>query len=196
MSTPATTPFIDFSAIKKRVPIYDVLRLLDIVPTALNKEKQEYRMPCSACATGSDRALVVSETDQKFWCHAKDISPKPSGDVIALVAHLRKISMYQSAKFLDDAFPAESDSRSKETKPSGNRGFDPEDFAAKLDKSDEALAQFGLAPSVRDEISWIGVIQKGHHKRKLAIPFRGEFGEFCFFAFSHEALYVPKKWRV
>jgi len=193
MSTSVATPFIDFASIKKQVTFRQALALLDLASSSFNEDKQEHRLPCPRCNAGGDRAIVISEEKQSFACYAEDVQPRPSGDVIAFVAHIKNISMYQAAKLLNEAF---SDGGSTEPKAKANKGFDAEKFASELDTSDEALAKFGLAPSVQDEVPWIGVIQKGHHKGKLAIPLRGGFGEFQFFAFSAEALYVPKQWRV
>jgi len=190
---------LDFKAIKVRVSFQDALSFLGVDSPSFNEEKQEYRLPCPACNAGSDRAVSISIEKQSFICHAKNVEKKPSGDVIALVAHFKDIGMYQSAKLLDENFLERvshgAGSGTEPTVKKESKGFDPEQYAQSLDNSAEALKPFGLSPELVENIGWMGVCKKGINAGKLVFPLRGEFGEFIDFIGVDSAT-VPKKWRV
>ena len=73
-------PFIDFAALKDRVPIEDAIRKLDL---DLKERNGQWRGPCPACKSGGERALVITPAKQAFYC----FGAKTGGDVIALAAH-------------------------------------------------------------------------------------------------------------
>jgi len=64
-----------------------------------------------------------------------------------------------------------------------------------LDRSEEALRPFSIAPELCEKVGWMGVSNKGINRGKLVFPLRGEFGEFIDFI-GVENVALPKKWRV
>src|SRR6202161_3463406 len=73
----------DFAAIKAAVSFGQVVSMLNLNGKQHN---HQWRGPCSACNSGGERALVITE-GKGFYCFAS----KKGGDQIALVAHIRDI---------------------------------------------------------------------------------------------------------
>ena len=184
-------PSLDFKAIKSRVSMLDALTFL-LGDFKKPDDVDDMRLPCPACSFSNNRALAISFKEDSFCCHANDVEKKPSGDVIALVAHWKGISMYKSATILNDAFPEKQSSVRDAPKSNGN--FDPFNYAENLDSSKEALEPFGVSSDLAENIGWMGVSKKGINKGKLVFPLRGEFGEFVAFV-GVDAVKLPKEWR-
>ncbi len=83
-------PFVDFAELKEKVPIEDVLPMLGIAGAG---NSAQWRGPCPACESGGDRALVVTPAKKAYYCFAT----RKGGDVIALVAHVKGMSMKDAA---------------------------------------------------------------------------------------------------
>ncbi len=85
--------YVDFAALKERVPIADAVRFLGL---KLRQRHDQLRGPCPACNSGGDRALVITPAKQAFYC----FGGRTGGDIIALVAHVRGTDMKDAAAFL------------------------------------------------------------------------------------------------
>ena len=175
-------PFIDFALLKDSVSLEDGIRMLNL---QMEQNNNQYRGECPVCEGGDQRTLVI--TPAKGWFCNK---AKTGGDVISLVAHVKQISVKESAQYLAGSLePRES----KPEEPS--KQFDPEKYAQGLDCSEEALQPFGVTPELCEKVGWMGISSKGINKGKLVFPLRGEFGEFIDFI-GVENVAVPKKWRL
>ena len=85
---------VDFKVLRERVPIDRVLEMLGIT---LKKAGAQTRGPCPVCAHKSDRCFVVTPALNRFWCFG---TCQSGGDVIELVAQLKKLSHKEAAQFL------------------------------------------------------------------------------------------------
>jgi CHC2 zinc finger len=95
---PQTKPkFIDFQELKQHIKIEDAMLLLGL---KVSQFSDQMRGPCPACKSGGDRALVITASKSVFYCFAAG----EGGDVIALVAHIKGISMKEAAAFLAESF--------------------------------------------------------------------------------------------
>lgn len=95
---------IDFSELKQRVTLDEVIGFLGLSMTrAATKEygdPPQWRGACPACQSRGNRSLVVTE-GKGYYCFEQ----RKGGDAIALVAHIRKLTMRQAAEELHRAFP-------------------------------------------------------------------------------------------
>ena len=82
----------DFAAIKAAVSFGQVVSMLNL---NVKQHNNQWRGPCSACNSGGERALVITE-GKGFYCFAS----KKGGDQIALVAHIRDIPVKDAAEQL------------------------------------------------------------------------------------------------
>ena len=142
-------PFVDFAELKTRVSIEQAVQMLGI---NLVPHGSQYRGGCPVCKTGGDRALIVTPAKGLFYCFAK----KTGGDVIALTAHIRGISVKDAADELNRAFGTVQNStgtvsKSRATAPQAQEAkkqpaFDPEAYAARLDALHASLAPWAYRP--------------------------------------------------
>lgn len=84
---------VDFAALKERVRIEEVLPGLGL---SMKQTGAQWRGPCPACQSGGPRALVVTPAKSAFYC----FGGRTGGDVIALAAHVRGLSMKAAAEDL------------------------------------------------------------------------------------------------
>lgn len=83
---------VSFNDVKEKVSFPDAITLLSLT---LTERDGIYRGKCPACNAGSDRALVITP-GKGFYC----FQAKQGGDVIALAAHIRGVSVKEAAEFL------------------------------------------------------------------------------------------------
>ena len=86
--------FINFAELKEAMDITQVIPMLDL---QLEESGKQLRGACSAC--GSNTALVITPSKQVFYCQ----SAKKGGDLINLVAHIRKCGVKEAAQFIIDS---------------------------------------------------------------------------------------------
>ena len=177
-------PFIDFAELKKSATME---RTLEFLRLQTKQEGSQLRAPCPACAHGGDRAIVITPSKQMFYCFAK----KTGGDAIALVAHIRGISVKDAADELNRAFGTVQNStgtvsKSRATAPQAQEArkqpaFDPEAYAARLDASHASLAPLGISSeTLRD---WkAGYSNSGTNRGRLAIALHDRDGNVLGFA--------------
>ena len=158
--------FIDFADLKTRISIESVIPILDL---SLKQQSNQYRGPCPACDSESDRTLVITPSKEAFYC----FSAKDGGDVIALVAHILGKSMKEAAAYISDQtnnndlaeLPPESMSE-----PSGLR---PLDY---LVTDHENVINLGLDAETCHYFG-AGYAPKGIMRGRLAIPVHDAVGE-------------------
>jgi DNA primase len=177
-------PFVDFAELKTRVSIEGAVQMLGLT---LSLHGSQYRGACPACETGGDRALVVTPAKGLFYCFAK----KTGGDVIALTAHIRGISVKEAADQLDRALGTVQNStgtvsKLRATAPQAQEArkqpaFDPEAYAARLDASHASLAPLGLSAETLK--AWkAGYSNSGTNRGRLAIALHNRDGNILGFA--------------
>jgi DNA primase len=177
-------PFVDFAELKTRVSIEQAMPMLGL---NLAPHGGQYRGPCAACKTGGDRALIVTPAKGLFYCFAK----RTGGDVIALTAHIRGISVKEAADHLERALGTVQNSTStvsknRATVPQAQEArkqpaFDPEAYAARLDASHASLAPLGISPDTLKD--WkAGYSNSGTNRGRLAIALYDRNGNILGFA--------------
>ena len=93
-----TNSHMDFKALRQRIPIEQVCRLLGI---KLKKTGAQLRGACPICGHASERCFVVTPALNRFWCFGHCHS---GGDGIELVARVRQLSHKAAARLLVDHF--------------------------------------------------------------------------------------------
>ena len=172
MSHTSPSPkFIDFQHLKQTIKIDSVFALLGL---QLKQSGEQWRGACPACKSGGDRTLVVTPSKAAFYCFAA----KQGGDVIALVAHIKGISMKEAAAFLaEGSEPQAKAPASKSTLPvtvpeKEKAGFNPLTYL-----QPEHLAVQGLGVSA-ETASYFGAgfAPRGILRGRLAIPIHDRHG--------------------
>ena len=170
--------FIDFAALKARVPIESVIPLLNL---ELQPSGEALRGRCVRCG-GDERAFVMTPAKQAFYC----FTSRKGGDVIALIAHVNKLSMKEAAQFLVETLAPDlgnstvpTDGNSTSYGNSTSTGFGnstvPEQAGVPFEplsylKTDhEALSNLGLSPATCEYFG-AGYAPKGILRGRLAIP--------------------------
>ncbi len=181
MSTTSTYR-IDFDAVKRAVPMSDVITYLSI-PGLKQKSSRQWKGTCPFCK-GAD-CFVVSQDGGRDKTGAFNCFKCPvGGDQIELVSMMRgnprkdSHGVFAAAKELHERFvgggaEAERVSNASNTSPQPQRekrqGFDPEAYAKTLDPTHEALAAFGIDPETYRE--WkSGYAGSGVNRGRLALP--------------------------
>lgn len=178
------SPFVDFAELKEKVPIQDVLPILGIAGAG---NSAQWRGPCPACESGGDRALVVTPAKKAYYCFAT----RKGGDVIALVAHVKGISMKDAALAIAEycgTVPVQDSGNSNSTRNSassdtGNSTSPPERQETKkleplnyLNPSHSSLEALGLSEDTCNTFG-AGYAPKGILRGRLAIPIHDAAGE-------------------
>lgn len=164
--------FVDFAELKTRISIESVIQMLGL---KLRQTGSQLRGPCPICKVGGDLALVVTPARDLFYCFAA----KAGGDQIALVAHIKNISVKEAAGQISDHFQARNGgtgtvqvhSTSAPTVPpaqSTKTGFDPDAYASRLDPAQPALAPLGISPDTF-KVFQSGYASTGLNRGRLAL---------------------------
>lgn len=182
---------IDFNFVKEVASIEEVA--ITYLNLKAEKSNGQYRCACPGCAEDNPRAMVITPSKGLFYC----FNSQKGGDVIALVAHVKDLSMKEAAQYiLDFQGGYEQQSSIEEAKKETatvSKGFDPAKYAEDLDA--ESVSEVGVSPELCKEVGWMGIAPKGINKGKLTIPLRAEDGSFIDFI-GVEGVSVPKRWRV
>jgi len=174
-------PFIDFAALKDRVPIEDAIPKLELV---LKERNGQWRGPCPVCKSGGDRALVITPAKQAFYC----FGAKTGGDVIALAAHIRDCGMKEAADYLagNSTVPSRNSTSSR-----NSSGTVPEERTKEAVRSLQPLTYLQPAhPAVQAlgleeytcQAFGAGYAAKGIMRGRLAIPihdWEGDLLAYC-----------------
>ena len=196
-------PFVDFAALKAALAIEEVARHMGLT---IRPEGAQFRSACPACNQGGDRAIVLTPSKGLFYCFAA----KEGGDCIKLAAHLLGVKQHDAALYLADQIgtepvpvqlpdrdstvrkvhatvptePGEPSTPARTAAPSpqkkGEREFDPQAYAAKLDYEHESVQALGLSKEEARELC-IGHSSTGFHKNSLVFALRWPSGEIAAF---------------
>ena len=173
-ANPTRSKFIDFQQLKQEIKIEDAMPLLGL---QVSQFSDQMRMPCPACKSGGDRALVITKSKGAFYCFAKG----EGGDVIGLIAHLKGISMKDAANVLAESFnkkPEPQPTAPVETVPSNSSpkkekaGLNPLTYLLHEHLSVQAL---GVSPETALAFG-AGYAPKGIMRGRLAIPIHDAAG--------------------
>jgi hypothetical protein len=159
--------YVDFAALKERVPIADAVGRLGL---SLFQRHDQLRGPCPACKSGGDRALVVTPAKQAFYC----FGGRTGGDVIALVAHIRGTDMKEAADYLQSQTGAPDDRREDKVSPEERVRGDNQDARVLkpltyLERDHERIRALGLDADTCTEFG-AGYAPKGILRGRVAIP--------------------------
>ena len=198
--TKLKSKFIDFQALKQDIKFEDAMPMLGL---QVSQFSDQMRMPCPACKTGGDRALVVTASKSVFYCFAAG----EGGDVIALVAHVKGISMKEAAAFLTEQFaktdePPPTSPQPVETVPSHSSpkkteaGLNPLTY---LQPEHPLVQALGISPETCRHFG-AGYAPKGIMRGRLAIPIHdvdGTLVAYCGQALKGESpeLIFPKEFQ-
>lgn len=147
--------FVDYAQLKQAVTIEQTAQWLGL---ELKKYGEQLRGPCPLHG-GGDRALVVTPAKQAFYCFCKECMK--GGDLIELVAKMRKISTRDAALAIHTAFIGP-----KSAPEHRNGPMQPLDY---LETEHEVLAAFGLERQTVEHFG-AGYASKGLMRGTLAIP--------------------------
>lgn len=161
--------FVDFAALKERVAIDDVLSDLGL---QMKHHAGQWRGPCPACKSGGNRALVITPGKSAFYC----FGGRTGGDVIALVAHIRDLSMKDAGMELarmtgkgsedDSPRSGKVDTVPEERSKGDVRSLQPLSY---LQPDHELVGKLGLSPETCEHFG-AGYAPKGIMRGRLAIP--------------------------
>ena len=166
--------FIDFQQLKQEIKIEDAMPLLGL---QVSQFSDQMRMPCPACKSGGDRALVITKSKSAFYCFAQG----EGGDVIGLIAHIKGIGMKDAANVLAESFNKKPEPRptaSVETVPSNSSpkkekaGLNPLTYLQSEHPSVQAL---GISSETALAFG-AGYAPKGIMRGRLAIPIHDASG--------------------
>ncbi|WP_133122930.1 CHC2 zinc finger domain-containing protein [Zhengella mangrovi] len=170
-------PFVDFAALKQRVRIEGVLPDLGL---EMKQSGGQWRGPCPACRSGGPRALVVTPAKSAFYC----FGGRTGGDVIALVSHIRGLSMKAAAEDLSRRTGEGSGSQDENGGNAGGltvprertkeavRSLQPLTY---LEVEHEAVQALGLSPQTCTDFG-AGYAPKGIMRGRLTIPVHDRSG--------------------
>lgn len=179
-------PFIDFEEVKNAVSFEATLSHLSL---DLKKSGNQWRGPCPACASGGDRALVVTE-GKGFFCFAL----KKGGDQISLVAHVLGISVKDAAAELAERagmVPSRKGTVPSRTVPgsegAGGSKLSPLSY---LEPEHDAVLALGFDPEVAKALG-IGYAPRGVCRGSIAVPIRDEKGNLLGYLGVQDITYLP-----
>ena len=104
--------FLDFKAIKGRVPIADILSRYRVSLVRVNQTSVKGTCPLPTHSSGSKNTFYVNEAKSVWYCHSdscKNNGRQAGGNIIDFVALMEQCSVYAAAKRIDELFPAGSD---------------------------------------------------------------------------------------
>jgi DNA primase len=167
--------FVDFVALKASVSFADAVTKLGL---QLKQSGNQWRGACSACNSGGDRALVVTE-GKGFYC----FSSKKGGDQIALVSHVLGLPVKAAAEWLGGTVPPRNSTSppqpgrvqvptgtvpESEGGQQGNRTLQPLSY---LQAEHEGTQALGVEKETL-ELFQAGYAPRGILRGRLAIPLR------------------------
>lgn len=166
--------FIDFQQLKQEINIEDAMPLLGL---QVSQFSNQMRMPCPACKSGGDRALVITKSKGAFYCFAKG----EGGDVIGLIAHVKGMSMKDAANVLAESFNKKLEPQPAapvETVPSNSSpkkekaGLNPLTY---LQPEHPSVQSLGISPETALAFG-VGYASKGTMRGRVLFPIRDCMG--------------------
>lgn len=114
-------PFLDFKAIKARVPFAGVLAHYRVELKRVNNATLKGSCPLPSHGSKSADTFYVNEAKAVWYCHSdscKKNGHRAGGNVIDFVSAMENIAAYESAKRLDVWFPATGNPAQEPATPS------------------------------------------------------------------------------
>jgi hypothetical protein len=177
-------PYVDFAALKQRLTIE---KTADLLGLTLKQSGQTFRGPCPACASGGERALVITPSKQVWYCWAAHVG----GDLIALTAHIRKSEAKEAAAWLDRDHPSKKEQSPGQVSPNGDSsGLKP----LELEHDHAAVVALGFEPEDAKALG-IGYCARGIMRGLVAIPIRLPSGELAGYVGVEEIAKLPPRWH-
>jgi len=178
-------PYIDFAALKQQYPIDQVSCLVGL---SLKPSGEQLRGKCPACDSDNERTLVVTPSNNIFYCH----DAKEGGDQIALVSHIRGVGMKQAAEFIvggtnNDSSPEEDTGTRTSTSLSSP-------FPLEYLVYDHELVQSIGFPALTAETLGIGYAPKGIMRGKVAVPIYSDGNIVGYIGITEAKL--PPRWQL
>ena len=177
-------PYIDFNEVKAQFSIETAVQKLGL---KVAKSAAQLRGACPVCKQGGDRALAITPARNLFYCFAA----QAGGDQLALVAHIREVSMKEAAEWLTGTVQngtSTSTSTSTVSKKDASGGFAPLDY---LQPDHDAVAVVGFDVDTAKALG-IGYAPKGILRGLVAIPVRLEDGTLAGYIGITEAKLPPR----
>lgn len=161
--------FLDFAALKQEVQIEDAIDQLHL---EMKEGNNQFRGKCPACKGSGPRSLVITPAKQAFYCFAERLG----GDVIALAAHVRGLSMKDAATFLvEEGSPSSTGSSTvpKERIKEDARSLQPLSY---LEPGHKKLGGIGLTEDTCNAFG-SGYAPKGILRGRYAFPVHNTDGQ-------------------
>ena len=174
--------FHDFSEIKASHPIGEVAERLGIQMT---KTGNTWRAKCPTCESSGDRNMAITPEKGVYYCWTEG----KGGDVIALVAHVKGLSVKEAAEYLAGP-PAGQTAKEKTTKAEPSEGFKALDY---LQHDHEAVVALGFEPDDAKRIG-IGFAPRGMMKGLVTVPIRLADGRLVGYLGVSECK-IPTSWK-
>lgn len=170
--------FVDFAELKARTTMADAVAKLGLT---IAQKGNQWRGACSNCKTGGDRALVITE-GKGFYC----FSAKKGGDQIALIAHVRGVSVKEAAQLLAGTVPVPPKAGTVPvtgTVPESEGGKETQKLQPLpyLLAEHESVQALGVSKATAEHFG-AGYAPRGIMRGRLAIPLfspKGELLAYC-----------------
>lgn len=171
----------DFEAVKREISIEMAAHMLGL--DLKQSGTGQFRSSCPACPNAGNRALVVTPA-KGFYCWGV----KKGGDQIALVAHVRQVSMKDAASFLAGTrtVPESEGAKDNGARTQHAQSFQP---LAYLEADNEAVVAIGFSAEFAKKHG-IGYAGKGVMRGSVAIPMRDENGILLGYIATQELTYI------
>lgn len=186
---------LDFNALKSQVTI---LQVVDMLGLRLSGKTTEHGLqmvgPCPISQLPNATAFKVTPERNAFICFCAECrkQPKSGGDVIELVARMRRVGHKEAAQLIVSHFKLNGDSgagKPQDNAPAPSKateqgrksqGFDPREYMRGLDAAHPALKDCGVPEqTIRDFDG--GYCSKGLNRGRLTLPVHDEKGEILAF---------------
>ena len=178
-------PYIDFAAVKQQHTIDQVAAMLGL---SLKPSGEQLRGKCPICDSENDRALVITPSNNVFYCH----DAKEGGDQISLVSHIQGVGMKQAAELIvgdtkNDPSPEEDPGTRTSNSPTSP-------FPLQYLVYKHEMVQAIGFPALTAETLGIGYAPKGIMRGKVAVPIYSNGSIVGYLGITEAKL--PPRWQL
>jgi DNA primase len=184
--------WLDFKAIKERVPLVQVLTRYNVQLKRVNSESLKGNCPLPSHTSKSKDTFCVNETKNVWYCHSdscKQNGKKAGGNVIDFVQAMENCSAYEAAKKLSGQFVGDAVTTSKpapEQKSSTPSPVVEENRPLAFTLKDIAYCDYLNARGISEETATkfgVGFFPgKGSMAGRVVIPIHDETGALVAYA--------------
>ncbi|OJW18777.1 MAG: hypothetical protein BGO51_15515 [Rhodospirillales bacterium 69-11] len=167
---------VDFAELKARVPIVDVLGMLQL---NLTPQGEQLRGTCPISQSTQARAFIVTPAKNAWICFCSECKklPKQGGDCIELVSRLKRVGPRDAAQLIADHFKVNGGGKPADNAPAASEGpqerkpagFDPLAYQRSLDPAHVALKDCGVPEATIRDFDG-GYCGKGLNRGRLTLP--------------------------